>query len=1317
MLGDLHKELHGRKRGFFFTATLDKDPFTNTSLKHFVDMKTDSNFSCFLDTMLYKEKNTFRHYERTDSLSCAFRGTLKVGLLRFNTAQVNLLMSGQTEERSNLNGTFENSVQLTGTFGETEDSTFAFGIFERHPDSSLNVRFLVAKNAPGHTGSFCAICNIFGIKKAVNVSISNKNIKFQVSGKIYSRFDASMDCSSPILPWEGQTFEVDGEFKRNKGKTDFVATLEKELESYAKNSMLKATKRRDAVDQTVKRAGLRLEKVLSLKRVALDKLQRLTGEYSLAKKQFEIAKSTLESIKIDASNFSKDVERMKSDLDNLCNTKQCDEVCQEGIYCSTCYEYITENSKGMCPATCFRTEQRLIPPYSEVVLCDRQKCKRIHSTNGLFKRIFGEKFAGYVKLGLSLAITGAATALGAPPPVAGALGSGITTLLDTGRVDEVLCSVGKAIVVGGIGGKSPLSVYKASAKVSTKFAIKKTGIALARKGAGAVVGKLINCQREQKDGYWKCQVVQVQCNKGRYEYEYEHYPYECKKSCVVETIARTIEKSCCKMVKCASFVPNITCVAENAICKKARIDALKKVSQTTSDAEKLLKDLENARSNVSYWDMKMHKRYNALMRQHRRVNMTLKSAYSLEKTYNNTIESRRQVNKLLSKPLKIMSLFSVHLTTADAIRLNRIRFKTKVFPGNDNMLLPIVITFEANGTLRELSTVFDFAQINTSLKSISEEIMVDISTNFFSSSRKKRSIDIPVSQADSMLASLKKYHTYCAKFTNQYEILYNVAKSLYNVSSKQLLLQNAVSQSHQSGSNLTNLITSSMIILNQTMTSKFALEEHNYSHVDDYKNDLELSEVFEQRQEEMLENYESLNSTGNLLVYDWFASTEDMFNSSRMKYECSGMNDCVMHILHSLQQMFAVIEADGIDHIQQQVKNLEVQMDYLSNFTNTTIEEGLKISSEILDILEKMKEVDVVCAQSPNITKQPEPITEIGVGKALVLNCNASGTALLYSWTFNEKTLEDQKASVLRIDNTTVYNSGNYTCIVSNHIAREKSIPAVVIIHPPPIIIKQPVEYLAAVLAEDDSLQCEVEETNNNLSYQWWFRPANSSSSFAPLSNETFPYLNFSPIKAKDEGWYFCEVSSPYGVTQSRISFVKTLSFTLPVPTAVLSFSLNKKTDKVNSSVHLSNFTSYDVFSSYVMRYILSRKNFSEAVHVKGLRPINCIFGKTKNESNSNVGMCVWEFQYVGENVTSNDTIDNDFKVNAGMLLNSTKQLSDTIEWFLNAASNGSLSFSMAGNMYFTKRNSIAVHKYSLMCPRSQVLLQEDFKCGKLSVC
>jgi hypothetical protein len=203
-------------------------------------------------------------------------------------------------------------------------------------------------------------------------------------------------------------------------------------------------------------------------------------------------------------------------------------------------------------------------------------------------------------------------------------------------------------------------------------------------------------------------------------------------------------------------------------------------------------------------------------------------------------------------------------------------------------------------------------------------------------------------------------------------------------------------------------------------------------------------------------------------------------------------------------------------------------------------------------------------------------------------------------------------------------------------------------------------------------------------------------------------------MRTKYEGWYFCKASNLYGVTSSRISFVKAVLFTLPVPMAVLTFSLNRKTVHVNSTVEHSSTIGYSVISSHILSQILSDEKNSDGVHVDNLRPINCQLGKRKNNTNGYVGICSWKFQYIGKNVTSNKTVYNDFKVNAGMVINATQELSETIQNLVNRTNNGSLSFSVAGSQYFAERNSIAVEKFSLFCPKNQELVQQDFKCGKI---
>jgi hypothetical protein len=99
--------------------------------------------------------------------------------------------------------------------------------------------------------------------------------------------------------------------------------------------------------------------------------------------------------------------------------------------------------------------------------------------------------------------------------------------------------------------------------------------------------------------------------------------------------------------------------------------------------------------------------------------------------------------------------------------------------------------------------------------------------------------------------------------------------------------------------------------------------------------------------------------------------------------------------------------------------------------------------------------------------------------------------------------------------------------------------------------------------------------------------------------------------------------------------------------------------------------------------------------------------------SSVGVGECIWKFHYVGRNMTSNLAAYDNFKTNARNVINATLELKEDIGKFARVINNDSLSFLMAGNEYFVERNSIAVQKFSLTCPKTQSLVEEDFKCGK----
>ena len=414
-----------------------------------------------------------------------------------------------------------------------------------------------------------------------------------------------------------------------------------------------------------------------------------------------------------------------------------------------------------------------------------------------------------------------------------------------------------------------------------------------------------------------------------------------------------------------------------------------------------------------------------------------------------------------------------------------------------------------------------------------------------------------------------------------------------------------------------------------------------------------------------------------------------------------------MYTIDNLYEIYSDIDLPKAPQVREHISVIKIKLKKLTQSVDMSIHDAAEISFEILTILRDMAKVNEICASPPNITEHPEAFTEIGVGDTVSLTCNATGSALVYKWRFNGNILQDQSTNVLLIKNLTVSNTGNYTCEVSNHIATYISIPASVTVHPPPSITVEPEEHLSIALKTYGFLQCLAEGSDRNITYQWWFKSVNSTS-FSPLKNETFPYLNFAPIKSAHEGWYFCNVSNAYGSSISRTSLVKTLHFTLPIPAVTLALTVIIG-QKLNSS-------SYQEISSRISELLSSFGNHSAGTPVRNLHPVTFWLRNSRNnKSRDSVEVCQWEFRYMGKNATSNSSVNDGFEINAMKVINASLEVKQEVVELVDATNNGSLSLSFDNHPYLVEKYSVSVQQFNLYCPHGQTLVQEDFNCGKKS--
>ena len=385
----------------------------------------------YLNKVNYSNQTLPTHGEINQGVSMIFRGDLKFGALQFHDVDIQLRLRNKVCPN-------ELSIQLQKTGIEFDAKYHSisqkFGIFKTTADVPLNLRIKIAENKNGsYMGSFQSVVKLLGFQKQVNVSFSRSGSTFNTSGKVHGLYNAQVTCTAAgLASWESQTFVADGEFQEHSD--DIIHSMSEALNRYAITSHNKAKKREESSRQTERRAKLRLEKAELFMRQTNEKMMRSHKAHDIAKRSLAVAEKHLNYIDRKARNYSKLVDKLRSEIEDLCQIKHCRAICQEGVACSTCYHDIKSKVMGSCFATCHKTQQERIPPFEETAWCQEEKCKRIHSTLGIFKKVFGETLGGIVKSVVTYVATTVVSAVYSP--VAGAFVRGAIEFLDTGRPQD-----------------------------------------------------------------------------------------------------------------------------------------------------------------------------------------------------------------------------------------------------------------------------------------------------------------------------------------------------------------------------------------------------------------------------------------------------------------------------------------------------------------------------------------------------------------------------------------------------------------------------------------------------------------------------------------------------------------------------------------------------------------------------------------------------------------------------------------------------------------------------------------------------------------
>lgn len=1160
--------------------------------------------------------------------------------------------------------------------GKPRSATRRYGIFT---SNQRNIRIQISgQDSRESVGLFESSVELLGFTSPVNVTVREDGLRFNTTGKVHGKYDADLSCVSPLDSWDNQRFEASGKFR--SGKDSLMAALSDTFFDYAGKVYNSAVKREAFFRKREQRAKNRLESILSVVKAKKQELNASQAEYNISKRNLLAAKMNLKSLQ---SNLSQRVDRLKADLNQFCpEVKQCPDTCHAGVVCRHCQYKIIGKSKKTCLSMCQKTETRRIAKNSSLVPCKRQKCVRVYVKDGLVKNRLQQIMD---KLKNDIFSFGRKTS----SPTDG------SSDISNSIVDELFPGTKKPDVCQYPESTSDVNPEK-------------------------------YCETDDRNGHWDCSTRTGSCSTSGFRYQKYNAAYTCERPCETHVSTEIIPKSCCETVSCASKIVNRTCIAKNHFCNKIRKDALKKLIANNSSQEiEILRRVEVAKEEVLYWQIQVRNVEIRLNSAKDLLNFTQDTARSLRKAYNMSMNSRQNVSSYLAEKLNLKWML---YQNTSGILFNSASFRDKIQKGA-NFLVPIKLSLAVNGTEQQLDVVISFKALNSSLGSIAKKVLKrygKIGQKHDKDGRRRRSVD---NIDDYALSSLQKYHKLCSDFTNHEQGLNDMAMSLFNLTSEaKELLKNSVNKNATSTLNISKIFEN----FNTSKATSFGLEVDKESYLNSLENDRIMLTSRKLQDEARADGFKPLNLNAKLLFRNWFSAMENIFNV--VLRNCTGFEDCVVFITDDLEEMNEAARFPGYRKVRMMIANLRSELGRLSVNADVAVDEGNEISRNIVGILKDMRKVKQFCARAPNITTQPEAFTDIGEGRPLMLTCNASGDSLSYNWKFNEEYLTDQTTNTLFIPKATSTNSGNYTCVVTNHISMETSSPAFVMVHLEPTIKVQPVERLNAIFSTNDSLRCIAESTDSNLTYQWYFKARNSSV-FTILAAQTFSYLNFVPIKPQHEGWYYCNVSNVYAITRSRTSYVKVLNFVLPVPVAILSITLTRA--KINRRIFKrseTNLISYEDIKSKLTELLSFKMNKNSTLNSTSSSSNNTsmINGTSQVNNTSNASMhftpevkdlhvtqcstvttpkiCQWTFQYVGKNTTGNG---ENFEQNAGKVIGSLRELRAAIGRLVQAANDGVLAFDLGDQTFSVEKNSVGVEAVITACSQGRSLKQ-DFACGKV---
>jgi len=165
----------------------------------------------------------------------------------------------------------------------------------------------------------------------------------------------------------------------------------------------------------------------------------------------------------------------------------------------------------------------------------------------------------------------------------------------------------------------------------------------------------------------------------------------------------------------------------------------------------------------------------------------------------------------------------------------------------------------------------------------------------------------------------------------------------------------------------------------------------------------------------------------------------------------------------------------------------------------------------------------------PEITLQPLD-TAACIGESVSINCKASGDEpIYYQWLLNGAdvsgdNISGEQTSTIIIDDLTLAQQGNYTCLAYNNCGQVLTEQAYLTVNTPPTILVQPEDI---TVCEGDLIEYDLLTSGTlPMEFEW----INQTSSEVVYTNED---LFIESAELNHSGTYYCSITNTCGNTES----------------------------------------------------------------------------------------------------------------------------------------------------------------------------------------